>query len=1006
MLHSEKIRSRSGEYYPTLPDPVNLKRAVYSFTGLFVSVCTALSFLNFSAGAETIPSRPGHNTEVRHLSDCTALSEAAVNYYTGEYSYDAFSELPGAVDISDSYSAMQNNQLFDFLHSMMQDTQTFTPSYPSFSKGSLAYYWYSTDSGYETEDYIAFYSDIPYFYDSVTRERAFNMEREHIWAKSKGSFYQMYGGADLHHLRPSVSEVNMAKSDHVFGYVSGVYPETAESVVFDGAVRAYAENRIGLFEVKDDVKGDVARILLYVYCRYMQPNLYSDISKNRLPAYDPDDKANSGLKVIESLDTLLQWIEDDPVDTWEMRRNDLTETVQGNRNVFIDFPELAFTLFGKDIPDDLQTPTHAGCHHKYLLSGEIAPDCEHTGRLEYVCGKCGKTRTKTVNMLSHKDGDSDHYCDTCGTLLTHVTEFTPAGNITDGEHILFYNPESSSVPAAGSAANGKLDTIEITAGDTLYPDVNSAVFCAETADGGYYLVSGGKYLSTDRTGSGLFYADTPGIYSIFEISAPDEDGAVTIRCANSEYTRSGGAAPLPCYLEVFRGKVTIYATAAPDKMFRFIPYVYSSHYSYEQPEAKCEQTIAETECIFCGQKYTVIVPAAGHHFLDGRCTRCGAGDPDYHGGYIPDIPTYHDDSSAETSADTAANTREPKLAESSGVYGWNNIVSVIGRTSAGGSVTVDMNSTTAVPANALNAVKGKDIDLVLDMGGGIIWTINGKDISSVRGSIDLGVKPGTPEFPAETGNNVTGGKYSVTLSFNHSGAFGFKAVLTVPLRIQDAGLSADLFCTDPAKEPFELVSGTKIDRNGNADFGLSRASDCVIIIDAHTMNKTGGMSAVPIAKGLRLTWDSVDGAASYNVYVWKDGRYQKLKTTAKTSFNVTGLTNGRTYGFMVRYKVDGKLSEKASSYTLTVEADFKPVVKLKADSGRITARWNKIAGADRYKVFRFVNGKLKLLGETAGSSVRINGTKAGQEYTIAVKALLNGKWTTVTRSDLVSVDAK
>ena len=40
------------------------------------------------------------------------------------------------------------------------------------------------------------------------------------------------------------------------------------------------------------------------------------------------------------LDTLIQWHLDDPVDAFEMRRNDRIEYHQGNRNPFIDYPEL------------------------------------------------------------------------------------------------------------------------------------------------------------------------------------------------------------------------------------------------------------------------------------------------------------------------------------------------------------------------------------------------------------------------------------------------------------------------------------------------------------------------------------------------------------------------------------------------------------------------------------------------------------------------------------------
>ena len=91
--------------------------------------------------------------------------------------------------------------------------------------------------------------------------------------------------------------------------------------------------------------GDVARILLYVYCCWGQPNLYSDLSSDLLPAQEKDSTDN-GKKAVESLDTLLSWCESDPVDTWEMRRNDLIESIQGNRNVFIDYPELAEYIWG------------------------------------------------------------------------------------------------------------------------------------------------------------------------------------------------------------------------------------------------------------------------------------------------------------------------------------------------------------------------------------------------------------------------------------------------------------------------------------------------------------------------------------------------------------------------------------------------------------------------------------------------------------------------------------
>ncbi|MBE6534744.1 MAG: hypothetical protein E7678_07265 [Ruminococcaceae bacterium] len=97
----------------------------------------------------------------------------------------------------------------------------------------------------------------------------------------------------------------------------------------------------GYFEPLDNVKGDVARICLYVYVRYGSE--YS--------------KCNNITNVFESVDVLLEWCEMDPVDTWEMSRNDVVESVQGNRNVFIDYPEYAWLLFGEDVPNSMETPS-------------------------------------------------------------------------------------------------------------------------------------------------------------------------------------------------------------------------------------------------------------------------------------------------------------------------------------------------------------------------------------------------------------------------------------------------------------------------------------------------------------------------------------------------------------------------------------------------------------------------------------------------------------------------
>ena len=273
---------------------------------------------------------------------CTTLSTQANAYYTGSYTYEKLSALSGASKTASSYDATQNNPLYDALYELMSTTQTASYSYNSLST-DFAY----TDSvaGAESGEM----SDIWGGRLDTWNGTYFN--REHVWPKSRASFYQINGGADRHHLRPASAVINQQAHGNL------PYGNTTNGTAYKDELGNPGGWSDGVYyEPNDNVKGDVARILLYVYVRWQQPNLYSDVTTANLPPLDSDDDANNGLKVVQSLDVLLQWCKDDPVDTWEMGRNDAAEKIQGNRNVFIDYPELAWLMFSQAIPK-MTTPS-------------------------------------------------------------------------------------------------------------------------------------------------------------------------------------------------------------------------------------------------------------------------------------------------------------------------------------------------------------------------------------------------------------------------------------------------------------------------------------------------------------------------------------------------------------------------------------------------------------------------------------------------------------------------
>lgn len=140
--------------------------------------------------------------------------------------------------------------------------------------------------------------------------------REHTWAKSHGDFGTSAGpGTDCHHLRASDARENGNRGNLDFANVSG--PRTKNSKFYEPPLSA---------------KGDVARMIFYMAVRY---------------GYTVNETGGSGTTAYHGkLSDLLEWNELDPVDPYEIRRNNVVYGYQNNRNPFVDHPELVKYIFG------------------------------------------------------------------------------------------------------------------------------------------------------------------------------------------------------------------------------------------------------------------------------------------------------------------------------------------------------------------------------------------------------------------------------------------------------------------------------------------------------------------------------------------------------------------------------------------------------------------------------------------------------------------------------------
>lgn len=145
--------------------------------------------------------------------------------------------------------------------------------------------------------------------------------REHVYAKSQGTpnLGTSGPGADGHHLRPADISLNSSRGHLSFDDGMGTL--------------AYKTNRGGWYP-GDEWKGDVARILMYMYVRY-------DARTKPLGITMPPSTYSTDFP-----DILIKWNIEDPISEFEKQRNNVVANTQGNRNPFIDNPYLATIIWG------------------------------------------------------------------------------------------------------------------------------------------------------------------------------------------------------------------------------------------------------------------------------------------------------------------------------------------------------------------------------------------------------------------------------------------------------------------------------------------------------------------------------------------------------------------------------------------------------------------------------------------------------------------------------------
>lgn len=164
----------------------------------------------------------------------------------------------------------------------------------------------------------------------------------------------------------------------------------------------------------------------------------------------------------------------------------------------------------------------------------------------------------------------------------------------------------------------------------------------------------------------------------------------------------------------------------------------------------------------------------------------------------------------------------------------NRVVTEISSASEGERVVVDMNSATIIPKEILQALKGKNANVVFEMEG-YTWLINGKSITETGlKDINLEVKTNVNAIPSDIVDRLANGKTTKQITLTHEGAFGFEAELSLYIGSEYAGQYGNLFWHRNGK--IQYMNSGLIDEDGLVTLNFDHASDYVVVMSKEKMS--------------------------------------------------------------------------------------------------------------------------------------------------------------------------
>ena len=254
----------------------------------------------------------------------------------------------------DSLKGKKGAELKTAVHNIVKEAKVL--EYGS-GEGKTWYGFWTTD---RTDDgkYIDRYSpESSWVMSTAQGESGAGMNIEHSFPKSWWGKAQNQAYKDLYNLMPCESKINSTKSNYPMGeVVSGDKGNGFTKVGKGPDGNMY-------WEPADKWKGEFARGYMYMATTYQNLTWTGAQALQILQQGDYPTLQEWAYKLY------IQWAKEDPVDALEVKRNNDVSKIQGNRNPFVDFPNLMEYIWGDSI-DYAFDPANTLTTEKYVDGGD------------------------------------------------------------------------------------------------------------------------------------------------------------------------------------------------------------------------------------------------------------------------------------------------------------------------------------------------------------------------------------------------------------------------------------------------------------------------------------------------------------------------------------------------------------------------------------------------------------------------------------------------------------